>query len=369
MTMMKMPRNVVQFANNDSKRITVYEGMKDLYFHYLSETQGKNYGNFDKTISLSEKDAKLSAHLFSEIETMSGVAKGDMDVMTWASNPAVKWAVEATRNAIVEAIIPDSIIRSIGVYTDIENVDFGQTAQFDIKPNALMSTSMAGESQRTAFVQKQFETSITLTPVNHNVTVQASFYKVLAGKESLADFMRKAVLSIERDMSNDAYEALTGLLANSEFPTALKKSGYTAANLLNLCQTVTAYNQGNKATIVGTSQALSTIFPSATDGYRVVTDANNMSIQLIKNFYDYDTLVLPQVASGSTDFGLTLNDNQIYVISPSSDKIVKGVIEGTILSNANDYYDNANLTSNYTLNKRWAFSAVTNSKMGVITLA
>ncbi len=324
MTMTKMPLNVVQFANNDPNRLSIYEGMRDLYFHALSEDEGRNYGNYDKSVSLAEKDEKLSKHIFSEIETLSKTPMGDMNLMVWATNPSVKWAVDATRNAIIEAIIPDAIIRSIGIYTDIENVEFGQTATFDIKPNSLMSTSKSGNSQRTAWVQKQFDTSVTLTPVNHDITVQASFYKVLAGKESLADFMRKAVVSIERDMSKDAYAALTGLLSSATFPTALKKTGYTAANLLNLCQTVTAYNQGNKAVIVGTTQALSTVFPSSSDGYRVVTDANNMSIQLIKNFYDYDTLVLPQVASGSSDFGLTLNDNQIYVISPSSDKIVKG---------------------------------------------
>lgn len=366
---MNLPLNVVRFANNDTNVLDVYSGMKDYYCHYMSEVEKKNYGLFDNTLSLSEKETRMNKHVFAEIERLSGQTRPDgMDIITWATSPMVKWAVDATRNMIVEAIIPDTIIRSIGLYTDIENVDYGQTAQFDIKPNSLMSTSQGGNAQRTAWVQKQFETSITLTPVNHNITVQASFYKVLAGKESLAEFMRKAVLSMEKDMSKDAYAALTGLVGNASFPTQLKQTGYTQAGLLTLCNKVTAYNQGNKAVIMGTNSALANVLPSATNGYRIVTPSDSMSIQLIDNFFGYDVLMLPQVAAGTPDFALTLNDNQIYVVSPSSDKIVKGVIEGTTLSNSNDYYDNANLTSNYTMNKRWTFSAVTNSKMGLVTI-
>lgn len=369
MTMMNLPLNVVSFANNDAKILDVYRGMKDYYFHYMSKKENKDYGEFDSTLSLSEKEARMNKHIFAEIERLSGQPRAEgMDIMQWATSPMVKWAVDATRNMIIEAIIPDSIIKSIGLYTDIENVDYGQTAQFDIKPNSLMSTSTAGNAQRTAWVQKQFETSITLTPVNHNITVQASFYKVLAKKESLADFMRKAVLSTERDMTKDAYSALTGLVGTGTFPSQLKQTGYTQDGLLNLCNTISAYNQGNKAVIMGTNRALASVLPNGANGYRIVTPSDKMSIQLIDNFFGYDVLMLPQVAKGTSDFALTLNDKELYIISPSSDKIVKGCIEGTVISNSNDYYDNANLTSNYTMNKRWVFSAVTNSKMGLVTL-
>lgn len=369
MTMMNMPLNIVRFANNDPDRLSIYEGMKDFFTHTMSERQGKDYGSYDNTLTLSQKEEKLNTHLFSEIERISGVPREGMDILTWSKNPLVKWAIESTQTAIIEAIIPDAIIHSIGIYSDIENVDFGQTATFDIKPNALMSTSQSGNSQRTAWVQKQYETSVTLTPVNHNITVQASFYKVLAGKESLADFMRKAVISIERDMSSDAYTALTTLLSTESFPSAFVTTGFSSDTALTLAQKVTTYNNSNKATFVGTTKALSNIFPNSAKGYRVVTDSSNMTMQLLQDFYGYSLLELPQVPTGAADFGLTLNDNQIYVISPSSDKIIKGVIEGSVLSNSSDYYDNANLTSSYTINKRWVFAAVTNSKMGVINIA
>jgi hypothetical protein len=94
-----------------------------------------------------------------------------------------------------------------------------------------------------------------------------------------------------------------------------------------------------------------------------------MGIQLIKNFYDYDILELPQVATG-VSYGLALDDAKVYIMSAGgADKIVKGVVEGATLSNSNDYYDTANLSSNATFNKRWAFEAITNATMGVITVS
>ena len=56
-------------------------------------------------------------------------------------------------------------------------------------------------------------------------------------------------------------------------------------------------------------------------------------------------------------------------MSTSSDKIIKGCFEGSTIQNSNDYYDNADLTSNATLNKRWKFEAVSNSAMGCVTLS
>jgi hypothetical protein len=365
--MNRLPLNVVQFAQG---KTDVYEGVRDYFFHYMSEVAGKKLGAYDSTISLSEKDAKMNKALMSEVERVSGQVKPEnMSAEQWATNPMIKWAIPAVASIMIDAVIPDTIIRSIGVYTDIKYVDYGEVAEFEVMPNSLMTTSQAGNAQRTTFKQKQFRTSKSLMAINHDVTVSVSLYKVLAGRESLAEFIRKAVLSIERDMTKDAYGALTTLVNAGTFPNQLVKTGVTTANVLNLCQVVTAYNMGNKATIVGTTAALANVLPDSAKGYRILTQSENMGIQLIKNFYDYDILELPQVATG-VSYGLALDDTKVYIMSAGgTDKIVKGVVEGATLSNSNDYYDTANLSSNATFNKRWAFEAITNATMGVITVS
>ena len=192
-------------------------------------------------------------------------------------------------------------------------------------------------------------------------------YKVLAGLESLAEFVRKAVVSIETEMTKDAYNAMRAGVTAVSMPANLKVTGYSQADLLKICERVTAYNGGAKAIIIGTASAIANILPNGASGWRILTEGDNMGIHLIKNFFDYDIMVLPQVATGDyATFDMALNDNEVYIISPSSDKLVKGVLEGSDLTNSNDYYDNANLTSDATINKRWIFEFLSNAVAGCV---
>ena len=366
---MSLPMNVVQFAAQSNTE-DLYVKFQDYFKHYEAEVNGKKYGAYDTTVSLSEKDNKIYKEFLGAVQKMSGQQFGeDVNMMAMAKNPVVSWAAFSILDAMVEAILPMTIIDSIGVYTELWTGDWGSGFKFTVKPKSLFVVSKSGNGQRTNFVQKQFNGDATLIPENHQVTVQVSLYKVLCGDESLAEFARKAAISIQTEMTKDAYGALTGVFSNATFPQALTVTGYVAEDLLRLSQVVGAYNQGAKPVLAGTAVGISKIIPDGALGYRINTPADNMSIQLVKNFYDYDIMVLPQVATGDySTYGTVLKDNEIYVLSPGSDKIVKGALEGGTLTNSNDFYDNANLTSNLTMNKRWEFGAITNATAGILKL-
>lgn len=362
--MNKLPLNIVQFASGNTDVLAKYEGMKDYYFHYMSEVAGKRLGAYDSSVSLAEKEQKMHKALLSEISRVSGQAKPqEMSFEVWSTNPMVKWATFAVVGMMIDAIIPDTIIKNIGIYADIKPVPYGQTLEIDIAPNSLFTVSEGANAQRHAFVQKQFKTTKTIVPVNHTVTVEIALYKVLCGEESLAEFTRKAVIAMETQMTGDAYDALNAVVDGGTFPEQLKKTGYSVKDLITLCQITEAYNQGNKPTIIGTTQALYNILPDSAKGYRIVTNSESAGIQLIKNFFDYDIMVLPQVATGR-DFGLRMKDDRVYVMSTGVDKIIKGAVEGQTLTNTDETYANANLTQKATMNKRWDFQAVTNATMG-----
>lgn len=367
--MKKLPMSVVQFSEQTGVDKLFFEQFTDYYYHYMDEFHGKKLGAYDKNVSFSAKDDKIYKGLMSNIKKVSGQDMTAFSESVMAMNPMVNWATMAIVGQAIDAILPVSVIDSIGIYTELKTIGFGDSASYDIAPRSLFTVSQAGNAQRTAFIQKQFKTTRTLTPVNHEVTVQVSLYSVLARKESLAEFTRKAVMSIETQMTRDAYNAFKAGLNAVTVPTNLSVTGYTEEDLLRICQTVQAYNQGAKPSIIGTSLAIRNILPNGADGYRIVTNSDNMSIQLIKNFFDYDIIVLPQVAKGDADYGLQLDDNELYVVSTSSDKLVKGAIEGEVLTNSNDFYDNANLTSNATMNKRWAFEFMSNAIAGIVHIA
>ena len=64
----------------------------------------------------------------------------------------------------------------------------------------------------------------------------------------------KVGLSIERSMLFDAYDAFT--TSANALTGNLQVTNYSEKSLIKLCQTITAYNQGRKAVILGTPVAL-----------------------------------------------------------------------------------------------------------------
>lgn len=365
---MPMMESLVTFAGGNEKALDTYKGMRDYYFHYMSAVEGKKgYGDFDDKVSLDEKEEKMHNAFLSEVERISGCPRGNMSYEAWSMSPQVKWATFAVVSAMIDAVLPDTIIKSIGIYTDMYTVGFGETLEFEVQPNALFTITESANAQRKGFNKKQFAINETLRAVNHQITVQTQLYKVLSGKENLARFVRKAVISVETQMNLDAYNTLATLVANASFPAALKVTGYTADNAITLAQTVEAYNNGAKVSFIGTKKAIYQMLPDASKGYRMITDAATPQINIVRGIFDWDIIELPQVATG-VNYGLALADDKVYVMSTGAEKVIKGVIEGVTLTNSNDFYDTADLTSSATLSKRWGFSATSNSVCGVITV-
>lgn len=356
--MANLPLHVVAFAGSNTK---TYEQFKDYYFHAES-IKGKKLGEFDDTIKFADKEAKMHTALLSEVSRYSGVAiQEGMDMVQFASNPQLKWAMGAVVNMMIDAIIPDTIIRTIGLYTDIQTVPWGGVAQFNVKPNATMGTTKFSNGRREGFAQKHFNSSVSIVPEAHEVNVEASLYKILVGEESLADFARKAVLALETEMTLDAYTAFATIADRGTFPTVLDEATFAVDTLIGQCQIVEGYAKA-KPIIIGTKRALAKVLPDSTKGYRLTTPSEAPSIGLIRGFYEYDIMELPQIATGK-DFGLALDDDYIYVIAPAGGKLIKGAIEGATQSFTTNAEDTADLTTNTSFIKRWKFDVATNSTM------
>jgi hypothetical protein len=84
----------------------------------------------------------------------------------------------------------------------------------------------------------------------------------------------------------------------------------------------------------------------------------------INTMASYDIMSIPQVADWRTPFTLLLDDTRLYVVSPSSNKILKMVIEGSTMSNVDSTFANANLTQNATMYKSWGVGVATNAIAG-----
>lgn len=365
--MINVPNSVLSFAGD---KIDVYEAFADYFNHYRAEN-GNTKIRYDNTISFDEKNTKMHNALLSEISRVSGITFSDFKPEVYATNPMFNWAAFAVVNAMIDMILPQTMIDSIGIYSEIRTGEMGNNFAFDVKPRDLFAVTKAGRGKRLSEIHKQFEGQVTVTPIEHDITVGVSLYKVLAGKENLAEFVMKATRSIESEMTLDAYTAFNTAMTN--LPTTpvngeLKIAGFTQESAIRLAQSVTAFNQGSKAVFVGTQNALANILPTDSN-YRYQLDSDYVKLGYVRTAFGYDTMVLPQVADWKNPFKLLLDDTRIYVLSPASQKLVKTCIEGSTIAITSGVFQNANLTQTTTLKKNFASAVATNAVAGLITLS
>lgn len=373
--MKNITKKTLDFAGGE-QFTAPYLQFLDYYNHYQSMTNKNKSYDFQRNrpdgtnITFDEKEKQMNATLKREVLRIANVMNFEtLPLEQWVTNPMVSWATFAVVNQLIDMVMPDSLIESIGLYTDVRQIDWGDSASFEIKPRDLFVVSKSGKGMRQGEVHKQFDGMVTVLPVMHELTTQVSLYKVLAGKESLADFVAKVIRSIESEMTREAYvtfnTAMTNLSASGD--SKLKYAGYSQSDLISLAQKVSAWNGGNKAVIVGTPVALLSVLP-ADANYRYTLESDYVRIGYINSMATYDVMSIPQVADWSAPFKLLLDDTRLYVVSPSANKLVKMVLEGSTLSNVDAPFANANLTQNATIYKSFGSAIATNAVAGVMTL-
>jgi len=380
LTNSKIPAQVLAFAGaqQDSSKLAPYKMFVDYWNHYMSRNgkEGLEYSTTtvnenDEVVSISfdEKETAMNKALTKEIMRHAGITSFDQfPLETWANHPSLKWATFAVVSALVDMILPQVIIDSIGLYSDIRTIGWGDSAAFDVEPRDLFVVSKAGRAKRVSEINKQFKGQVVINPEQRELTVGVALYRVLAGKESLAEFVMKVARSMEAQLTLDAYNAfVTATAALSTGASGLKVAGYTQTDFVTLAQKVTAWNGGQKVIAVGTQLALANIIP-ADANYRYEIDSDFVKLGYVRNFAGVDIMVLPQVADFATPFQTLISNSYLWFISPGSQKLLKVVLEGNTLSYASDVYANANLLQTSTMYKAWGVGVCTNAVAGCMTV-
>lgn len=346
--------------------------MKDYMNHYLSETMGKTGYIYDKEVAFSTKEDILKAEMKQQVEALAGVNFSDSDVAQslFAKHPSVKWAAMAVVESLIDMILPDVLVKEIGMFVDFRNLNAGDSAAFHIKPNDLFYVSKAGRNQRVTEFQRQFDSTTTIIPEVRALTVDANLYRIICGMDSLADLVMKAVLSLETLIRKEVYGSLNAaMLALPSTPAdgALKVTGYTKPTAIKLAQTVQAYNNGMKPIFVGTKLALSKILPTDSN-FRYEETSSLFKLGYIPTPFGYDCFELEQVADWADKYKLVLDDTTIYVISPGAGKLIKFVYEGIPMESTVEANESADRTTAVCIQKSYGFAVATNATAGVIVV-
>lgn len=358
------------FADNASQVEQARSLMKDYMNHYFSETRGIK-GSFDTTKSLEEKNATLSKLMCATVERLSGVNMSNTGISAEiiANNPNVRWASMATINSLIDFVMPTVLVNGIGTYTNVVNGGAGDSFTFDIKPNDLFTVTKAGRNKRTGEVQRGFDGTKTIIPVNHQITVGCNLYRILIGLDNFAEFVLKAIVSMEAEMRLESYNLLnTTLSALATTPSggALKVAGFTKSSAIKLANIVKAYNNGSKPVFLGTLGALADMTAEA--NFRYTEDSDLFKLGRFSNYAGFDLMEIEQVAKWNDKYKLALDDEKIFVVSPAAQKLIQLGYQGSTMENASDKFDYANGQQTLTINKAWGMAVATNATAGVITL-
>jgi hypothetical protein len=372
--MTKLPSNVVEFAAGDT---SLFESFRDYWNQYRSENgvNGKKYSysttdSNGKAISFAEKESLLNAQMIREIGKRSGVDFTSMPLEQAVNHPLVAWSAGLIASQMIDAILPETIIDSIGAYAEVRVIGYGESALFDISSRDLFPVSKAGKyGMREAEVHKGYKGQVTLLPEVRQITVGVNLFRVLAGQESLAQFTMKALRSIETEMAKDAYNAFYAAMIalDTTATTGLRVTGYTQLDLIKLAQKVSSFSGGAAPLLIGTKAALSQVFPDDAN-YRYDLESPFVKLGYLRTIAGINTFELPQVADWTNPFATLLTDSYLFIVAPGTDKLVKVVIGGAMISNVNNTFDNATLTQNATMWKAWRAGVVTSSVAATISL-
>lgn len=357
--------SVIAFSENSGR---VQAAFKDYMNHYLTEYAKREGFPYEKGIPFAEKERKIDALMREEIQRLSGFKVSDgVSVEMLSQNPVVRWAAMAVSNFLVDTVVPDVLIKSIGAYTEERIIGYGDSASFTVEPMDLFYVSKAGRNQRTVEFQKQFPGQVTVVPENREITVAANFYKVLSGMESMAKFTMKAVLSLEAQISRDVYTAFAAAFDDLETNAAdLVVTGYSEEGAIKLLQTVEAWNGGAKAIFMGTKLAVRNLLP-ADGNYRYSLDSDYAKIGYVKTIFDTEVMAMPQVAKIGERYKTVLDDTKIFVVCPIG-KPVKLVFGGNSFTTAIAAQRSADLTETTTMVKAYGIAIAASGIAGVINL-
>ncbi len=365
--MKNLPNHIVRFADGGD----FYDKFTDLFAHYQSEKLGlnKTYEKLGKSglpVSYSTKESEVEIAFHKEIAKHSGIpSTSNLPLSTRANHPLYKYAVFAVVGAAIDAVVPQILMDSIGYYSDVHNIAWGDTAQFDIQmARDYFVVSRAGRGVGQSFINKQYTGEVLVSPEYRQISVATDLYRVLAGQESLVNFVFKAAKSLAADIQRDTYNTFNNALTGLSSP--LKVTGWSVAGFTGLAELLESWNSA-PVVCLGTKTALSVITPSDAN-YRYDIDSPFARFGFMNDFKGVEILEMKQSAAWETEFSTVLDDTKLYLVSPASGKLVKTVLEGNVLSRTSQHAENADLQSVATLGMSYGSAIATGALAGIIQL-
>lgn len=357
--------NSDRFRNFSTDGQDVVTAGVELYKHFKALEGSKEYAEYASTGKTYDEKSKLfTESLLDEAIKMSGMNLTEAGKATAFAMTGVRESAFQLVSEMLDAIVPNTILQDFYRLAEVKNMAWGDNMNFQITSPDLFAVSKTAGGVRRGQPQRQYAGDAILTPTWKEITIQEDMIRILAGKVNWGTWVAKVAQSFETAISTDVYTAL--LATFSTLPSTRKVAGYTQTDFVKFAQRIEALNRGSKCVVLGTKLALSTIIPS--DNYLkfgLGEEYNKMGY--LGNFMGVDLMVIDQKIVPSTE-NFAISDDYIYFVSLGIDKPVKIGFEGTTMIQTSEFKDNADLTQNYSIFKKYDVKVITSGKYAIMKL-
>lgn len=243
----------------------------------------------------------------------------------------------AVVEAVLTTITPAVTSLFTGMYNEVRNIAYGDTAEFDIESNEIFQVNRSAEGIAFGGEQKKYRYTKTINPEPLNISFSTDWYRVAAGKEDFGYNFFRAAQGFANYFTVQAYNRLYAMA--QQVPASYRYTGFTTENIDLAVMAVEGANGGTQASIIGTLPALREVLPSndflkmgiGEEWVKVGYVGEHAGTPVVK----IDNLLNPITVNSNTTSGtpsFLFYNNVLFVLPFVGHKPVKTVFEGDLFN-------------------------------------
>lgn len=364
--------------------------MNRLKFNEMSEVITNNFteDSYAKFSKLCIDTAKNDVEVYSVAEANAKIREKLRELCGVSENPTPRelkraFRKESTREAVFEIIedtVDDALISGarnnpvFQKYVDLKTLDLGDTNQFYIEDDAIITVSEIADGHHSLVRQRVAAgREITVPVKSYGAKVYMEMSRFLQGVEDWAKLIGKITEAFNNQINQMVTDAIMGAGASLPSSTTWNKRGLLQSTnhdqFVKLIRDVQLAT-GSDVTIVGTKAALAGLGNLGSTnwiGDEIKSDMYHMG--RLGVFEGTDVLELPQAFKIKDVTNYVVPEDKILIMPNNIDKFIKMFYEGADETREiSEAGVNADDTKEYEFKTRYGIKAVTNTRFGTWTI-
>lgn len=325
----------------------------------------------DSEYNESNKKVKESILAFSAQKAGIKTPKSRTELAYAFDNPVFRSVINTITTKTIALMMVRYENPQISAFTDIENVEVGESKTYEIDTKGLPIAQAATYGSNVSLVPSYAKGSVTVTPKPYTLGASLDYIRIVGNDYDWGAEIARVYAGLLFAQYKLAYNTLfnTSILSGTPF----YRDTFSSATYVQLATDIGMLNGGSVSgvTAYGTRVAFNAISALATNGGYTTKD-DYIKNGFLQKIYGIDSVILEQITSYSAPFTAdsaatlrTIPDGLIVLLSTNTDKPVKLVRENYIRVIETESNDNTANRMEYTYFQNFDAKLATASHFGL----